>query len=114
MNQFPTRELPAAPAPPLWGQLAADGSTAAVVRFVTPGRTVSIPYHVILMWALESDTQLTIRTTSGDICIHGLRLGIIRDALDDGRLLQLKVTPERLAASDASSARITSIAFDLG
>ena len=106
------KELPPLPAPPAWGRLADEGRKVAVVRFVLPDRTISIPYGNLTRWELQTgDAQtLTLHTTGGRLTIRGRDLETLRDALDNARLESVRARGDRPAAPGRGEPWIRSIA----
>lgn len=97
MSIFPTRELIPPPPPLPWGRLVDEGKLAAVVRFVTPQQTVSLPVHGLIWWVWTPGgaESLVVHTSGATITITGRKLDAVRDALDSGRLQQVQVMTER-------------------
>lgn len=83
--------------PPEWGEVAPDGQTAQVVRFVLDERVVSYPVDQFRSWVhdLGFPETLTIRAGREQVIIEGAELAPIRMALDLGRLCELRVVHSR-------------------
>ncbi len=108
----------AAPVPPTsrsrpWGVLAEEGDGAQVVRFVVGDKSVSIPFHTFKRWEYSPGTAetITIRTDSEIITIAGRGLADVRDALDAGELLILRVKSGRAPTAPSDETTITGITF---
>lgn len=96
-----------------WGVLAEEGETAQVVRFAIGDGSVSFPVHAFKRWEFKPGMPdlLTIRADSEVITVQGQRLAPVRDALDAGALLVLRVKPGRLAAPSSDETVVTEITF---
>lgn len=99
IKQHPDKEPVLPPAPPSWGLLAAKGDLAAAVRFIIGNRTVSYPCHALSRWELSAGNadSLVIWTGKDQVTVTGRKLAALRDALDDGVLLQVKISAARYA-----------------
>ena len=80
------------PPPPTWGEIAADGKVATVLRLALPDRWVSFPVDQFKRWDHEvgEPELLTIRTEKDKIVVEGRDLAPVRVALDLGRLSELR------------------------
>ena len=80
--------------PPPWGEIAPEGQTAAVVRFILPDRVVSYPHGELKRWehAGGEPEVLTINAGKDQVVVEGRELAAIRAALDLGRLCELRPT----------------------
>ena len=97
IKQNPAQEpLTPVPAPP-WGEVKPEGKAAEVVRFVLADRTVSFPVKELKRWSLiGGDPEcLEIKAEKATIVVEGKLLAAVRDALDEGRLAQVRVNGPR-------------------
>ncbi len=80
--------------PPPWGEIAPEGRTAAVVRFILPDRVVAYPHGELKRWehAAGEPEMLTINAGKEQVVVEGRDLAAIRTALDLGRLCELRPT----------------------
>lgn len=99
IKQHPDKDPILPPPPPAWGLLAAKGDMAAAVRFILGNRSVSFPYHTLARWehSAGNPESLTVRAGKELITVTGRSLAVLRDALDEGMLLQIRMTPARYA-----------------
>jgi hypothetical protein len=114
LKQHSERASVAPPSDPAWGRLAVKGETAPVVRFAVGDRSVSFPLHGLTRWELQpgpTDT-LTIRAADETVTVRGNGLAVVRDALDEGSLLLLRVKPGRFPAAPAGETIVTGITFE--
>lgn len=88
------------PPPPAWGEIAAEGRTALVTRFVLTGRVVTYPVSALRRWEQLAGEPELLKITAGkeNIIIQGHELAAIRAALDLGRLVEVHPTPSRNGA----------------
>lgn len=79
--------------PPSWGEIASEGQTALVVRFVLVDIVVTYPADQFKRWehVFGFPETLTIRTEKEEVIVEGRDLAEIRAALDLGRLYELRV-----------------------
>lgn len=114
LKQHPERASTAPPNGPAWGRLAEKGETAPVVRFAVGDRSVSFPFHGLTRWELQpgSTDTLTISASDQTVTVRGNGLAAVRDALDAGLLLLLRVKPGRFPAASASKTLVTGITFE--
>ena len=96
-----------------WGVLTDNGETAQVVRFVVGDRSVSFPFHAFKRWefAPGATDTLTIRIEQEIVTVQGRGLAVVRDALDAGELLVLRVRPGRLPSVSPEETTVTGITF---
>ena len=96
-----------------WGVLTDNGETAQVVRFVVRDRSVSFPFHAFKRWefAPGATDTLTIRIEQEIVTVQGRGLAVVRDALDAGELLVLRVRVGRLPPASADETTVTGITF---
>lgn len=113
IKQHPDKAPVLPPTPPAWGLLAAKGDAAAAVRFVTGSGSVSFPYHTLSRWELSTGAtdRLVVRAGREQVTLTGRSLATLRDALDEGILLQVRVSPARYAEV-RSGIMVTSIAIE--
>ena len=106
---------PSAPLPRVrtWGVLTDDDETAQVVRFVVADRTVSFPFHAFKRWEFNqgSTDTLVIRVEEEIVTVQGRSLAVVRDALDAGALLVLRVKPGRAPSAPPDETTVTGITF---
>ena len=106
---------PAAPLPRVraWGVLTDDDETAQVVRFVIADRSVSFPFHAFKRWEFNPETTdtLVIRVEDEIVTVQGRGLAAVRDALDAGALLVLRVKPGRAPSAPPDETTVTGITF---
>jgi len=106
---------PTAPMPRVraWGVLTDDDETAQVVRFVVADRTVSFPFHAFKRWEFNPGTTdtLVIRVEEEIVTVQGRSLSVVRDALDAGALLVLRVKPGRAPSAPPDETTVTGITF---
>ena len=106
---------PSAPPPRVrsWGVLTEDEETAQVVRFVVADRSVSFPFHAFRRWEFNPGTtdNLTIRIEEEIVTVQGRGLAAVRDALDAGALLVLRVKPGRVPSAPTDETTVTGITF---
>ena len=96
-----------------WGVLTDNGETAQVVRFVVGDRSVSFPFHAFKRWEFAPGATdiLTIRIEQKIVTVQGRGLAVVRDALDAGELLVLRVRVGRLPPTSADETTVTGITF---
>ena len=96
-----------------WGVLTEDEETAQVVRFVVGDRSVSFPFHSFKRWEFNPGTTdtLAIRIEEEIVTVQGRGLAAVRDALDAGALLILRVKPGRLPSASSEETTVTGITF---
>lgn len=84
---------------PGWGRLAEKGTTAAVVSFVIGENSVSYPAHGLKRWELSPGPPEMLKIEAGEevVTVSGRGLHVIRDALDAGLLVSLRVRTGRFA-----------------
>jgi hypothetical protein len=89
----PGGKLLASAAPPNWGEIAADGQTAVVIRFLLDQSVVTIPTVHFKRWehTLGLPETLVLVTSGERIVVEGRELTAVRAALDLGRLCELRV-----------------------
>ena len=100
IKQNPAKD-PLGPVPePPWGEVKPEGKTSDVVRFVLADRTVSFPVKELKRWELVGGDPecLQIKTEKAVITVEGKLLAAVRDALDEVRLVQLRVNGQRPSA----------------
>lgn len=80
-------------APVTWGELAADGQSALVVRFLLERSAVTIPLSRFNRWEHSYGVPETLIIDAGAerIVVEGRDLAGVRAALDLGRLCELRV-----------------------
>lgn len=90
---------PPAPLPlvPTWGVVASEDEAPSVLRLECADRTESLPYHTLTRWTHHpgADETLTIQAGSLVVTVRGRELAPIRDALDAGRLVSLRIFEAR-------------------
>ncbi len=95
----PLAHKPPAPLPaaPVWGVIAPEGEPPAVLRLECPDRTESLPYHTLTRWTLQAGGEevLTLHAGSLAVTFRGRELALLRDALDAGRLVSVRVFSAR-------------------
>jgi len=81
---------------PTWGELASAGEPALAVRFVLPGRVVSVPFSRLRWWELSAGEPetLTLHTDHLMVLVEGRGLGPIAGALDLQLLAELRINRE--------------------
>lgn len=96
-----------------WGVLTDDDETAQVVRFVVADRSVSFPFHAFKRWEFNPGTtdSLVIRVEDEIVTVQGRGLATVRDALDAGALLVLRVKPGRAPSASPDETIVTGITF---
>lgn len=91
-NRVPVSE----PVAPSWGLVADAGENVTVVRFETPTGAHTFPYHTLTRWTLSSaNDELRIHAGREVVTLRGRDLGVLRDALDEGRLKLVRPAPAR-------------------
>lgn len=87
-----TKPLTASP-PPSWGEIAPDGESAAVIRFVLVDRVVTYPSAQFKRWehVVGVPETLILTTDKELVVVEGRELGEIRAALDLGRLCEVRI-----------------------
>ncbi|WP_043581915.1 hypothetical protein [Geminisphaera colitermitum] len=90
---------------PAWGRVAKDGDLSRAVCFVTAtgGHTVSFPVSALSRWEFSpgNPDSLVIAAGKETVTVLGRKLTVVRDALNAGRLLEVKIKP---AAGDCETA----------
>lgn len=88
-----SQRLPAPEPPPVWGELAPPGETAAVLRLMLPDRVVSFPAGELRRWehVAGDPERLIIRAGREAIVVEGSELAAIHAALDLQRLGELRL-----------------------
>jgi hypothetical protein len=96
-----------------WGVLTDNDETAQVVRFVVADRSVSFPFHAFKRWEFNPGTTdtLVIRVEDEIVTVQGRGLAAVRDALDAGALLVLRVKPGRVPSAPPDETTVTGITF---
>lgn len=96
-----------------WGLLTDGDETAQVVRFVVGDKSVSFPLHAFKRWEFMpgATEMIAVRTEAETITITGRGLAAVRDALDAGELLVLRVKPGRATSEPPDETAVTGIAF---
>lgn len=96
-----------------WGVLTDDNETAQVVRFVDADRSVSFPLHAFKRWEFNPGTTdtLVIRVEEELVTVQGRGLAAVRDALDAGALLVLRVKPGRAPSAPPDETSVSGITF---
>lgn len=101
-----------APAPATWGDLGSPDEPSRTVRFVLPGRVVSVPFTQFRSWELVAGEPETLTLTADrlTIVIEGRRLAPVGLALD----LQLlsEVRPNREFQSDRAATHVREISIE--
>ena len=99
-----------------WGVLTDNGETAQVVRFVVGDRSVSFPFHAFKRWEFAPGATdiLTIRIEQEIVTVQGRGLAVVRDALDAGELLVLRVRVGCLPPAAPDETTVTGITFAEG
>jgi hypothetical protein len=97
IEQQPGKKPLVSPPPPTWGELAPEGQTAEVVRFLLMDRIVSFPSSELKRWehVAGAPEMLTIRAGKESIVVEGRELNVVRAALDLGRLCELRLNGAR-------------------
>jgi hypothetical protein len=110
ISQHPDRE-PLLPPPPIpWGDVVSDKRTKEVVRFVLADRVVSYPLHELKRWEhlAGNPEQLLISVGHEVIRVEGRQLIEVRLALDESRLLELRMSRSKLMSQSGTTvSRIT-------
>lgn len=85
------------PPPPTWGEVAAEGASSSIVRFVLADRVVTFPLSELKRWEhVAGDPEVfSISIGREQIVIEGTELGAIRTALDKKQLIEVRATHER-------------------
>jgi hypothetical protein len=98
---------------PAWGVLVEKGESAQVVRFVVGDRSVSFPVHSLKRWEFVPGTPDTLGIATGGeiVTVQGHGLAAVRDALDAGALLVLRVKSGRGATPPPGETVVTDITF---
>jgi hypothetical protein len=80
-------------APPTWGEVVPDGQVAVVIRFIVGQNAVTFPISQFKRWehTMGLPETLTLLAGNEQITIEGKELGLVRAALDLGRLCELRV-----------------------
>ena len=94
-------QKPLVSAPPLtWGEVAADGEKATVVRFVMADRVVTFPFSQLKKWEHIAGEPEVLSITAGKerVVIEGAALGAIGEALDQKRLCAVRANHDRSKA----------------
>jgi hypothetical protein len=97
IKQGPDKD-PLGPVPePPWGEMKPEGQTTAVVEFVLADRTVSYPVKELKSWTLVAGDpeRLEIQTDKAVIVIEGKLLATVRDALNESRLVKVRINGAR-------------------
>ncbi|OAM87137.1 hypothetical protein OH491_01165 [Termitidicoccus mucosus] len=92
IHQHPTKVPLAPPAPHVWGELASEHQTAGAVRFVLSDRVVSFPIGELKRWEHIAGNPERLVITAGQeiVTVEGQELSIVRSALDESRLIELR------------------------
>lgn len=97
IKQAPDKD-PLGPMPePPWGEMKPEGQTTGAVRFVLADRTVSYPVKEIKSWTLIAGDpeRLEIQADKAVIIVEGKLLSMLRDALDESRLVRVRINGAR-------------------
>lgn len=87
------------PVSPSWGLVADAGENISVVRFETSTGAHTFPYHTLTRWTLSAAAdELRIHAGREIVTLRGRHLGVLRDALDEGRLKLVRPTAARYEA----------------
>jgi hypothetical protein len=98
----------ARPAAPAWGRVAKDGETARTLCLSVGERSVSYPADAIARWELSpgKPESLVIMAGHETVTLLGRKLVTIRDALNAGRLLEVKQQDDNSAENETAVSEI--------
>lgn len=97
IKQGPDKD-PLGPVPePPWGEMKPEGQTTGAVQFILADRTVSYPVKGLKSWTLIAGDpeRFEINTEKAVIVIEGKLLVTLRDALNESRLVKVRVNGAR-------------------
>lgn len=99
IDAHPSRKPLVPPAGPSWGILGDDGARAPCIRFVLPHRVVTFAADQLTRWEHHlGDPERLSLTIAGEVVnVEGFDLAPIRSALDQGRLVELRLAREPFA-----------------
>jgi len=94
IQQNPAKAPLGMPPPLPWGEMAADKKGGGSVRFVLADRVVTFPVGELKRWehVAGNPEQLVITAGSELVRVEGRQLIEARVALDEARLLELRIT----------------------
>lgn len=90
-----------------------EESAIAASAITLGSRSISFPSHTLARWEFTAGNPecLTVRAGKELVTVTGRNLAVLRDSLDEGTLLQVRVTPARYAEMH-SGTQVTSITIN--